>query len=382
MRLLVLGGTSWLGGAVAAAGVAAGHEVTCLARGASGSVPAGATLVPANRGSLSAYDELGHFDAAIEVSWQPSFVAGALQHVRADHWVYVSSVSVYSDRASVAHGTVGKLLPEWSGTGTATREVYGEAKVACEKAYERALPASSYAVARAGLIGGYGDLTDRLGYWPGRVALAEGARRRVLVPAPTSTSVQVIDVLDLAAWLLHCATAQRQRRVRRGGPPHHAAGRARCLGGCGRHLPRARPGGRRPAHRGWGEPVDGPGLAAAVGACPRRLHVTQRGRGRGRRAAAAPGCGDRGRRSALGTRAGPYPRAQLRTLPERSRTRCSGAVTICGFVDKPTCRFVKVSLSRPVDVGTSGPSARRSAPGRGSRRTRWRSCPCCGRGRP
>ncbi len=208
MRLLVLGGTSWLGGAVAAAGVAAGHEVTCLARGASGSVPAGATLVPANRGSLSAYDELGHFDAAIEVSWQPSFVAGALQHVRADHWVYVSSVSVYSDRASVAHGTVGKLLPEWSGTGIATREVYGEAKVACEKAYERALPASSYAVARAGLIGGYGDLTDRLGYWPGRVALAEGARRRVLVPAPTSTSVQVIDVLDLAAWLLHCATAR------------------------------------------------------------------------------------------------------------------------------------------------------------------------------
>lgn len=208
MQLLVLGGTAWLGGAVAAAGVQAGHQVTCLARGASRSVPAGARLVSADRSIRGAYQGLGEFNAAIEVSWQPSFVADALRQVRADHWVYVSSISAYSHTARAAQGTSGRLLPAWSGSGAATREVYGEAKVACERSFERSLPTSAYVIARAGLIAGYGDPTDRFGYWPARIAQAEGDRRRVLVPAPLSSPVQAIDVLDLATWLLHCAESR------------------------------------------------------------------------------------------------------------------------------------------------------------------------------
>jgi len=203
MRLLVLGGTSWLGGAVATHAVASGHEVTCLARGESGAVPPGATLVPSDRWLPGAYGGLPAFDAAVEVSWQPELVRSALAAVRADHWVYVSSVSVYADRAQVSHGTMGNLLQEWRGEGEATREVYGEAKLACERAFA----GRPVAIARAGLIGGYGDRTDRLGYWPARLDAARDGRERVLVPSPTTSPVQVIDVLDLAAWLVHCAAS-------------------------------------------------------------------------------------------------------------------------------------------------------------------------------
>jgi 2'-hydroxyisoflavone reductase len=205
MRLLLLGGTSWLGGAVATSAVARGHEVTCLARGASGTVPPGATLVPADRWQPGAYDGLPDFDAAIEVSWQPELVRSAVEAVRADHWVYVSSISVYAeDDARVPHVNMGNLLPAWQGTGQATPEVYGEAKVACEVAYAAS---PSVMIARAGLIGGYGDKSDRVGYWPARIDAARADRQSVLVP-PATTPVQVIDVLDLAEWLVHCAVSR------------------------------------------------------------------------------------------------------------------------------------------------------------------------------
>ncbi len=204
MRFLVLGGTSWLGGAVAAAAVTRGFEVTCLARGSSGAVPPGATLVPADRWQLGAYAGLPAYDAALEVSWQPSLVRSALASVHAEHWVYVSSVSVYADDGDESHGTVGNLLPPWPGEKEATREVYGGAKVSCEQAYQAALPADRFTVARAGLIGGYGDKSDRFGYWPARLALARQGREPVLVPEPAALAVQVIDVLDLAEWLVHC----------------------------------------------------------------------------------------------------------------------------------------------------------------------------------
>src|SRR5947209_16686335 len=72
MRLLILGGTVFLGRAIATAAVAAGHDVTCAARGTSGAVPAGARLVPVDRsvpGALAAVE--GAFDAVIDVARQP-----------------------------------------------------------------------------------------------------------------------------------------------------------------------------------------------------------------------------------------------------------------------------------------------------------------------
>ena len=137
MRILVLGGTAWLGGEVAQVALERGHDVTCLARGESGQAPPGVHMVAADRSSAAAYGLVADqdWDGVVDVSWQPGFVRGAVAALadRAATWVYVSSGSVYA-----AHGTPGAdegaaLLPALEGD-VADRESYGEAKVACEQA--------------------------------------------------------------------------------------------------------------------------------------------------------------------------------------------------------------------------------------------------------
>ena len=103
-ELLVLGGTSWLGGVVARMAADRGHRVTCLARGESGRPPESVAWVRADRTRPDAYDEVAgrHWDAVLDVSWQPDLVRSALDRLAdsAEHWVYVSSCSVYADDAT------------------------------------------------------------------------------------------------------------------------------------------------------------------------------------------------------------------------------------------------------------------------------------------
>jgi len=201
-NLLVLGGTQWVGREIAIQARDRGIAVTCLARGAAGSPADGVEFVAADRSSSDAYDAVSDtdWDAVVDVSWQPQFVAGAVDSLaaRTAHWTYVSSGSVYSrtdifgtDESSTRHPA---LLE-----GVATRDTYGPAKVACEDLVvaglgERAL------LARAGLIGGPGDHTDRFGYWVSRFALARDGP--VLVPDAPELTSQLIDVRDLAAWIV------------------------------------------------------------------------------------------------------------------------------------------------------------------------------------
>lgn len=207
MRLLVLGGTAWLGRRTAELARDAGHEVTCLARGESGDVPDGVRLVSADRAEAGAYDGLtGEWDAAVEVSWQPRFVREAVAALgdRVGHWVYVSSVSVYADVAEPGVGAA--RHPAYAGDEPAGIEDYGPAKVACEDAYAALAPGASLLV-RAGLIGGGGDGSDRFGYWPARVARAVealGPAAPMLLPPPDAP-FQVLDVDDLAAFLVDAA---------------------------------------------------------------------------------------------------------------------------------------------------------------------------------
>jgi nucleoside-diphosphate-sugar epimerase len=207
LDLLVLGGTSWLGGAIARIALERGHRVTCLARGEAGTPPDGVSWVRADRASGSAYTAVADrdWDAVLDVSWQPDFVRSALAALaqRSGHWIYVSSCSVYSDDATPDTGEDAALHPPQPGTGPVSMEQYGPAKVACERACLEAMGPEHTAVARAGLIAGYGDRSDRLGYWPARVDRA-GDGDRVLVP-PLDTPLQVIDVGDLAGWLVHLA---------------------------------------------------------------------------------------------------------------------------------------------------------------------------------
>jgi nucleoside-diphosphate-sugar epimerase len=202
-KILILGGTSWLGGAVAELALRHGHEVTCLARGESGSAPDGVRFVTADRWKDGAYDEVAGegWDCVLDVSWQPVLVRGAVEALagRAAHWVYVSSCSVYSDDSRPGRDESDTLHPAWTGTGKATIDDYGPAKVACESACLDGVGADRAFICRPGLIAGYGDRSDRYGYWPARVDRTSDADPAVLVP-PLTAAVQVVDVVDLAAW--------------------------------------------------------------------------------------------------------------------------------------------------------------------------------------
>jgi 2'-hydroxyisoflavone reductase len=204
MRLLVLGGTAWLGGSIVRYALGQGHEVTCLARGESGAVPDGARLVTGDRSQPVAYRPLvdTRWDLVVDVSRQPGHVRSALRALadRAERWVFVSSGSVYADHSRPGAGLDTPLLPALDGDGSSP-ETYGEGKVACEEAC-RSARGDDVLLARSGLIVGYGDSSDRLGYWPGRYALAREDGGPVLVPERTDRPAQFLDVLDLARWVV------------------------------------------------------------------------------------------------------------------------------------------------------------------------------------
>lgn len=197
--LLILGGTSWLGGVLAAYAVQRGLDVTCLARGDSGDVPAGCSLVRTDRTSTQAYEGVTHrdWDLVVDVARQPGQVRRAVRALgdRAGHWTFVSTGSVYADQS----GPLTEESPLLSAAidDEVPSEQYGEGKVACEVAVKD-LP--GHLIVRAGLIGGPGDPSDRLGHYVARFALAgEGP---VLVPDVADQPMQVIDVRDLAAWIV------------------------------------------------------------------------------------------------------------------------------------------------------------------------------------
>jgi 2'-hydroxyisoflavone reductase len=211
IRVLVLGGTAWLGGRIATTAVEHGHDVTCLARGEAGAVPDGARLVRADRAEPGAYDEVrsDDWDEVVDVSWQPGFVRSALEALghRARHWTYISSASVYADQSTPGQDEDGPLLPALEGD-VADREQYGEAKVACERLCLEAV-GDRVLVVRAGLIAGPGDGSDRAGYWAARFARAaeSAGADPVLVPDSPDNPVQAIDVRDLASWVVRCGEA-------------------------------------------------------------------------------------------------------------------------------------------------------------------------------
>lgn len=191
-RWLVLGGTRFLSHAVAAGAVARGHEVTCVARGSSGPVPDGATLVVADRDVPGSLDALRgqRFDAVVEVARSLPWVREALAVVDAAHRTFVSTVSVYADPATPGQGVDAPLLaPREDGD-------YGAVKVASEEAVRAAHPDAL--IVRAGLICGPGDLSDRFGYWPAR--FARGGR--AVIPDAPDQPLQIVDVRDLAAWIV------------------------------------------------------------------------------------------------------------------------------------------------------------------------------------
>ncbi|MCZ4067178.1 NAD-dependent epimerase/dehydratase family protein [Microbacterium sp. H37-C3] len=198
-RILVLGGTGWLGREIARQARDSGAEVVCVARGESGSVPDGVEFVRTDRSRLGAYDGVGGaWDEVIELASEPQLVESALDALadRAAHWTLVSTVSVYADNSTPGADETAPLVEPQN------LAEYPDAKVAAERASAAAV-GDRLLIARPGLIAGPGDPSDRLGYWPAR--LHRGGD--VLAPTTGHRFVQFIDVDDLAAWIVGAGAA-------------------------------------------------------------------------------------------------------------------------------------------------------------------------------
>jgi 2'-hydroxyisoflavone reductase len=202
MRLLILGGTQFLGRAIAAHALANGHDVTCAARGVTGAVAPGTRLIRVDRDEADGLAPLAGaaFDAVVDVSRHPGQVRRAVAALksRVAHWTFVSTASVYADNATPGQraDTAPLRAPTASEIERSTEETYGAAKVACEQAV-----GEGAFVCRAGLIVGPEDPTGRFTYWPMR--LARGGE--VLVGGTPDDAVQLIDVRDLAQWIVFAA---------------------------------------------------------------------------------------------------------------------------------------------------------------------------------
>ena len=215
MKLLVLGGTRFLGRHLVEAGLARGHDVTTFTRGRLPNPwPGRVTGLLGDRDSRIAPGlaalESGTWDAAVDCSgYVPRVVeAGArLLASRVTRYVFVSSLSVY---AETPRPNMDETTPVATLADPATEQVmkhYGALKAACEGVVDRNFGARATQV-RPGLIVGPFDATDRFGYWVARFihpALLGDRAARAVVPAPPERPLQFIDARDLASWILALA---------------------------------------------------------------------------------------------------------------------------------------------------------------------------------
>ena len=203
MRILVIGGTRFLGRHIAEYALSRGHRVTLFHRG--GSMPdglPGTTSLVGDRardiGSVS-----GEYDAVIDTcGYLPRDVAASCAHLRALNpdatYAFVSSVSAYRDGFPAGADESTPLYDTGDPNATAmTMETYGPLKALCEGAVLERF-GSRALIVRPGLIVGPCDGSDRFTYWIRRI----GSGGNVLVPGLPKRLVQFIDVRDLAEWMV------------------------------------------------------------------------------------------------------------------------------------------------------------------------------------
>ncbi|MEU7905501.1 NAD-dependent epimerase/dehydratase family protein [Actinoplanes sp. NPDC049118] len=219
MRLLVLGGTGFVGRAVIDEARTRGHRITVLNRGHR-PPPQGTTGLIGDRhepGGLAAL-EGGTWDLVVDTwSGAPKAVAASAVALsgHAGHYTYVSSRSVYAtDDKTVPHTEAAALVD--ATPDAADSDDYAAAKRGAELAAERYFD-GPVLHARAGLILGPHEDIGRLPWWLNRIAKGGPT----LAPGPPQLKLQYIDVRDLATWLLDAAAHGRTGAYDLVSPPGH-----------------------------------------------------------------------------------------------------------------------------------------------------------------
>ena len=209
LRLLVLGGTRFLGLHMTEIALARGHVVTFFNRGRTNTdrFPQVERIKGDRNGELGGLAGRG-WDAVIDNSgYVPRHVRLAAQLLRASvpHYLFVSTLSVYAGFATPndEDSPLGTLAEP--ATETVDGATYGPLKALCEAAARDAYGTGNTTILRPGLIVGPDDNTDRFTYWPARAARGG----RFIAPGRPSDPLQWIDARDLAAFAIDCL----ERRV-------------------------------------------------------------------------------------------------------------------------------------------------------------------------
>lgn len=209
MKVLVLGGTAFLGRHIVEAALAGGHEVTLFNRGQRDpDAFADVEQLRGDRNGDLAEVRGRRWDAVIDTSGylprQVQASAGLLADA-VEHYIFISSISVYArlDQPGIDE-TAPVATLDAANVEEVTSETYGALKALCEQAAEAAMP-GRVLVLRPGLIVGPYDYMDRFPYWVGRVARGG----EVLAPGQPGQPVQIIDARDIAGWSLRMAAARQ-----------------------------------------------------------------------------------------------------------------------------------------------------------------------------
>ena len=221
MKLLLIGGPKFVGYALIKAALARGHEITTFNRGQTNAdlFPEIEKLHGERDGGLAVL-EGRTWDAVIDTSgYVPRHVRDSAQALAgsAGRYVFVSSISYYGDyHAPRVESDPPEQLAEGAPDDRLADDYsnYGALKALCEQEAERAFGDRAILV-RPGLIVGPNDPTDRFTYWPRRVERGGP----ILAPAPPEGPLQMIDVRDLADWMLRLVEDERSGAFNATSPP-------------------------------------------------------------------------------------------------------------------------------------------------------------------
>jgi 2'-hydroxyisoflavone reductase len=202
MKILIIGGSVFLGRHIVQNALERGHQVTMFNRGLHNPdlFPDVEKIRGDRNGDLSQLQGRS-WDAVVDPSgYYPRSVRTLAELLKdsVDHYTFISSLSVYSDTSAMGideSAPVGTLEDET--IEEVTNESYGPLKALCEKAAEEVMPGRVLNV-RAGLIVGPYDPSDRFTYWPHRIDRGG----EVLAPRGPEVPTQLIDVRDLASWIV------------------------------------------------------------------------------------------------------------------------------------------------------------------------------------